>query len=457
MGAFRAASAIRGGEITSERLVSACIARIGEREPLVRAFVDLQPEQALARARELDRRRPEAHEHLYGVPVAVKEAFDVEGFHCGWGTRIHTGRVASKDAAVVARLKAAGAVIIGTAVSTEYAIAAAGPTTNPHDPRRSPGGSSSGSAAAVASEMVPLALGSQSIGSIVRPSIYCGVLGLKPTRGAISTRGCMPLAQELDHVGPIARHVEDIALACRVAFGYDPLDPVSVEVTPPDLDTAPPITNVLQVTGPLRDRVQEASSEAIQRATAAFRRSGVPVKTVDLPEDFDRIEDCIFTLLCRGIAAHHGADYDRHAELMSQRMRELVVRGRNIDSAEHAAAIDYARDLTNTLMQLLEPGTVIVNIATDGIAPALAEGTGSPLLQGLWTVTGLPALAVPCGAAGGMPIGIQLAAAPGQESLLLSAGKVLQQNLRADEQNGSGRKKYSRFPTMRPKGKATRS
>lgn len=160
--------------------------------------------------------------------------------------------------------------------------------------------------------------------------------------------------------------------------------------------------------------------------------SGVPVKTIHLPEDFDHIEDCIFTLLCRGIAAQHGAGYDRHGELMSQRMRELVERGRKISSAEHAAAMKYARNLASTLLRLLEPGTVFVNIATDDIAPVLAEGTGSPLFQGLWTVTGLPALAVPCGLVGGMPVGIQLAAAPAQESLLLSAGTVLQQSLRAD-------------------------
>lgn len=433
LGAFQAVRSILAGEITSEQLVSAYITRITEREALVRAFVDLQPEQALERACELDQRRPAAHEHLYGVPVAIKEAFDVSGFHCCWGTKIHADRVASADAAAVAKFKAAGAVIIGTTVSTEYAIAAAGPTTNPHDSRRSPGGSSSGSAAAVASEMVPLGLGSQSIGSIIRPSTYCGVLGLKPTRGAISTRGCMPLAQELDHVGPIARLAEDIALACRVAFGYDPLDPLSAEVAPPDLTNAPPLTNVLNVTGPLRDRVQEASRTAMQRAVAAFRRSGVPVNTVDLPASFDRIENCIFTLLCRGIAAHHGADYDRHGEQMSERMRELVERGRNISSAEHAAAVDYARDLTSAVFRLLKPGTVIINAATDDIAPAIADGTGSPLLQGLWTVTGFPTLAVPCGLAGRMPIGIQMAAAPAQESLLLSAGEILQQNLRADD------------------------
>jgi len=370
---------------------------------------------------------------LYGIPIGVKEAFDVDGFHCCWGTPIHADRVASTDAEVVAKLKAAGAVVIGTTVSTEYAIAAAGPTTNPYDPHRSPGGSSSGSVAAVASDMVPLALGSQSIGSIVRPSIYCGVLGLKPTRGAISTRGGMPLASELDHVGPIARHVEDIALACRVAFGYDPLDPMSVAVTPPDLETAPPITKVLELIGPLRDRVRKASVEAMQRAVAAFRRAGVHVKTVSLPDDFDRIEHCIFTLLCRGIAAHHGVDYDRHSEQMSTRMRELVERGRCISSTDHAEAVEQARELTGALLQLLTPGTVIVNPATDDIAPPLVEGTGSPLLQGLWTVAGLPALAVPCGLAEGMPVGIQLATAPAQESLLLSAGKLMQQNLRSND------------------------
>lgn len=223
LGAAQAVAEIRSGEITCEQLVAACLNRITEREPEVRAFVDLRAADALAFARELDLGTPRADQVLYGAPVAIKEVFDVKGLLCGWGTPIHAERRPASDAPAVARLKRAGAVVVGTTVSTEYAIAAAGPSTNPCDPQRSPGGSSSGSAAAVAAGMVPLALGSQSIGSIVRPATYCGVFGLKPTRGAISTLGGMPLARELDHVGPIARHPEDLALACQVLFDRVPL------------------------------------------------------------------------------------------------------------------------------------------------------------------------------------------------------------------------------------------
>jgi Asp-tRNA(Asn)/Glu-tRNA(Gln) amidotransferase A subunit family amidase len=425
LSAAAAAAAIRRGALTSEALTAACLARIAEREPAIRAFVDLRPDAALARARELDQRRPRDDEPLYGVPVAVKEVFDVAGYRCAWGTPIHAERVPDSDAAPVARLKAAGAVILGTAVSTEYAIAAPGPTTNPHDPRRTPGGSSSGPAAAVASGMVPLALGSQSIGSVIRPATYCGVLGLKPTFGAISTLGGMALAEELDHVGILARDADDVALACRVLFGHDPDDPVSRDVLPPDTGAAAQPSHALHVVGPLNARVRPASERAVQRAVDALRSAGVTVTRIELPADFDRIEWITYTLLCRGIARHHGADYDRAAASMSPRLRELVERGRAISDADHEAARSAARETAHQLAVMLPAGTVAVNAAVDDVAPPLSEGTGAPILQALWTVAGLPALAVPCGRADGMPIGPQLAAGAGQEASLLAAARLV--------------------------------
>ena len=424
LSATAAAAAIRRGRLTSKALVRACLERIFQREPVVRAFADLQPEQALAWAEKLDARGPRDDEPLFGVPVAIKEVFDVAGYRCAWGTPIHTTRVPSVDAPAVARLRKAGAVVLGTVVSTEYAIAAAGPTTNPHDPTRSPGGSSSGAAAAVAAKMVPLALGSQSIGSIIRPAVYCGVFGLKPTKGAISTRGTMALAEELDHVGPIARTLDDIALACRVLFGHDPADASSCDVAPPAAVAAPP-SHVLEVVGPLRQRVRPASAAAVQRAAAALRKAGIPVSRIELPPDFDRIEWVIHTLLCRGIAKHHGSDRDRHGERMSERMRELVDLGRAITDAEYTGALALAGQFSEQLAAMLMPGTVMLTAAVDDVAPPLPEGTGSPLLQGLWTVVGLPALAVPCGRHGGLPIGVQLIAGHGQESVLLAAARKL--------------------------------
>lgn len=425
LGAAESARRISEGTLTSEALTRACLERVAAREASVRAFVDLKPEAALTQARACDQHRPKPHELLYGVPVAVKEVFDVAGYRCGWGTPIHQDRVPAGDAAAVERLKRAGAVIVGTTVSTEYAIAAAGPTTNPHDATRTPGGSSSGSAAAVAAGMVPLALGSQSIGSTVRPSVYCGVYGLKPTRGAISTVGGMQLAEFLDHPGVIARSPEDIALGCRVLFGRDPRDPGSVEVAPPALNLRPAGLKVLELIGPLAQRVQPASEEARRRAVRVLRAAGVPVRQVTLPEEFEQLPWVIDVILCRGIARHHGADRDRAGNLMSERLRYLVDHGRQVSDVDLERGMALARRYTERLDALLEGNTLILTVATDGVAPPLTEGTGSPLLQGLPTVAGLPALAVPCGKMSGLPIGVQLIGARGREDLVLGAAASL--------------------------------
>ncbi|MDE2209857.1 MAG: amidase [Betaproteobacteria bacterium] len=427
LSAAAAAAAIRERRLGCEELTLACLDRIARLEPTVRAFVDLQPEAALRRARELDRTKPQGDQALRGIPVAVKEVFDVAGYRCAWGTAVHAGRIPERDAEAVARLKAAGVVILGTAVSTEYAIAAAGPTTNPHDPSRSPGGSSSGPAAAVAAYMVPLALGSQSIGSIIRPSVYCGVMGLKPTRGAISNRGAMPLAIELDQAGPIARTPEDLLLACRALFAPDPRDAASRAVPVPEPSS--PAQEIVEMVGPLRERVQPASREAVERALLACRKAKLQVRRVELPSEFDRIDDVVWTLICRGVAAQHGDDYDRAANLMSPRMRELVERGRGTTDGQHRLAVEFAAGFAAFLTRLLPPGSVAVQAAVDDVAPLRADGTGSPLLQGLWTAAGFPVLAMPCGTVGGLPVGVQLAAAPMQESTLLAVAATLLRHL----------------------------
>ena len=239
------ASLIRRGESSVEEMVCASLARIAALDGRVRAFRDVA-ETADAVSETL---RAPLDGALRGVPVAIKETFDVQGMHCTWGTPIYRTRMPSRDAVAVERLRAAGATIVGTTISTEYAIGAPGPTTNPHDRSRTPGGSSSGSAAAVAAGMVPIALGSQTVGSIVRPAIYCGVYGLKPTHGAIDAGGVMPLSAVLDHVGVLARTPADIALVCRVLFdrASDWLD-----------EGAP--RRVHLVTGPMQARTERVES-----------------------------------------------------------------------------------------------------------------------------------------------------------------------------------------------------
>ncbi|MDQ6681189.1 MAG: amidase, partial [Pseudomonadota bacterium] len=343
---------------------------------------------------------------------------DVQGMHCGWGTPLHRHRIPARDAAAVARLRAAGAVIIGITVSTEYAIAAAGPTTNPHDERRTPGGSSSGSAAAVAARMVPMALGSQTIGSTVRPATYCGILGLKPTRGAISVVGAMPLSPTLDHVGILARTTADIALACRVLLDAGTRSHVDICVQPDDWKSGPP--RVLLVEGPFGHRMEKPSRIALERAEAALRSLGSDVHPYQLPSSFDRAEECLELILCRDIAAHHGQDRDLAADRVSARFRSLVDRGRTVSQTTYEVEISRAHAYREHLLGLLEGHSVILAPVTDGVAPLLAQGTGSPSLQGLYTLVGLPALAVPVGMVEALPVGVQLVAAPGREQLLLA-------------------------------------
>src|SRR3990172_3025643 len=218
---------IREGVIRSEQLVEACLARVRETDGNVQAWAFLDPDHALAQARAADEWRLEARPTgpLHGVPVGIKDIFDTADMPTENGSVLHAGRTPSRDATAVSKLRAAGAVIMGKTVTTEFAYFSPGKTRNPHNPEHTPGGSSSGSAAAVAAEMVPLALGSQTKGSTIRPAAYCGVIGFKPTHGLISRHGVLALSRTLDHVGLFARTIDDIALVAEQFAGHDEGDP----------------------------------------------------------------------------------------------------------------------------------------------------------------------------------------------------------------------------------------
>src|ERR687890_440987 len=223
LSATGAASKIRLGEISSEELVRACLDRIEEREPIVHAWTFLDPELALAQARRRD--ASEAEGPLHGVPVGIKDQFDTADMPTGYGSPIYDGHQPVADAGSVARLREAGAAILGKTKLTEFALYHPTDTTNPLDPARTPGGSSSGSVAAVADHMVPVATGTQTVGSIIRPASYCGIFGYKPTFGSISRSGVLPLCASLDHVGLFARTIEDLELFAKVITGTHPHHP----------------------------------------------------------------------------------------------------------------------------------------------------------------------------------------------------------------------------------------
>src|SRR5580765_5660839 len=227
LSATEGARLIRDGIISSEQLIDACLTRIGDVDPQVEAWAFLDPDHALAQARAADVLRLSGQPigALHGVPVAIKDIFDTADMPTEYGSVLYSGRTPSRDATVVSLLRAAGAVIMGKTVTTEFAYFSPGKTRNPHDPEHTPGGSSSGSAAAVAANMVPLAIGSQTNGSTIRPAAYCGVVGFKPTHGLISRHRAFALSRTLDHVGLFARSIDDIAWLGEQLTGFDEHDP----------------------------------------------------------------------------------------------------------------------------------------------------------------------------------------------------------------------------------------
>lgn len=390
-----------------------CLDRITASDSDIAAFVDVQPERAMAEARAADQLDPALP--LRGVPFAVKDTVDAQGYVCSWGTPIHVTRVPDRDADVVQSLKAAGAVVIGTTHSTEYAIARSGPTRNPYDLNQTSGGSSSGSGAAVGAGMVPLAIATQTLGSIVRPSSYCGIYGLKPTHSSLPLGGMMPLCQSFDHVGPMARTVEDIALAWQAMSGRS--EPEYLGETGP--------VEVLVVTGPFADLMGQPTRDALARAEAELARRGHRVSHVRLPDRFNTLEATFKNIVFAGMALNHGADADAHPGKISENFRGIIAHGRSVSPEAAAIAEAEADWMRGYLLRLMRGNTIILSPSTDGTAPEFGELTGSQMHQSLWSVSGAPALAVPAGFDNKLPIGVTLIAAPNRERFLLSVARGL--------------------------------
>ncbi|PIG92533.1 amidase [Gloeocapsopsis sp. IPPAS B-1203] len=389
------------------KVLEACLARIREREPVIGAWEYLNP-NAFVQARHCDivRSQGKVLGALHGVPVGIKDTFATVDMPTGWGTPIHQGRQFGYDAAVVERLKAAGAVIVGKTVTTEYAIARPNKTRNPHNPEHTPGASSSGSAAAVADGMVPIAIGTQMVGSILRPAAYCGVFGFKPSFGVISRYGLMPSSRELDHVGIFARTIADIDLVLSVLAGTDDRDPdcYGTLIAPPPQKHHPKLALIL---GSQWFQVEPEAKQVLLDSVTTLVAAGATVSQV-APSDFDAYLDYIEILCAVDVAANHGADYALYAQDMSLKLQQLIIRGRTIDAIAYAQARHAVVDYNITLAKILSEFDAILTPVTTGIAPYGLENTGSPVFCALWTLCGLPAISIPVGVSNGLPLGIQL-------------------------------------------------
>jgi Asp-tRNA(Asn)/Glu-tRNA(Gln) amidotransferase A subunit family amidase len=430
LSACDAARAIRDGAMSSEELVSACLARIRELEPQVLAWQFLDPEHALAqaRSRDQDRREGRATGPLHGVPVGIKDIFDTTDMPTEDGTVLHAGRTPEHDASAVAMLRAAGAVILGKTVTTECAYFHPGKTRNPHNPEHTPGGSSSGSAAAVAAGMVPLALGSQTNGSTIRPASFCGVFGFKPTHGLVPRGGMMRLSRALDHVGLFARTLEDLALLAEPLAGRDERDPdTRLRARIPFSDVArqePPLPPMLAfIKTPIWERAEADTQEAF---TELLDVLGDRVVEVELPESARAALDWHRTIMDAEMAANLDLEWEKGRDRLSEPLRALLERGRQIPALDYQRALARVPMLNDGFAEIFERCDAILTPAAPGAAPKGLGSTGDPAFCTLWTLCGMPALSLPLlQGAGGLPLGVQLVGAREHDARLLRTANWL--------------------------------
>jgi Asp-tRNA(Asn)/Glu-tRNA(Gln) amidotransferase A subunit family amidase len=436
LSAADAAQQIREGRLTSEELVQACLERIRALEPKVQAWVFLDEEHALAQARAADERKRSGEPigPLHGVPVGVKDIFDTGDMPTENGTVLHQGRTPRNDAAAVSMLRAAGAVILGKTVTTECAYFAPGKTRNPHNPEHTPGGSSSGSAAAVAAGMVPLALGSQTNGSVIRPAAFCGVYGFKPTHGLIPRSGVLQLSRTLDHVGLFARTIEDLALLLGELQGYDERDPdTRPRARIPFQSLAaeePPIPPMLAfIKTPHWERADGDTKEAFAELVEAL---GPQVEEVELMPSALDAWDWHKTIMAAEMAANLEREWRLGKEKLSAQLRELVERGREVRAVDYQRALRSIGPVAESFDELfMERYDAIVTPAALGTAPKGLGSTGDPSFCSLWTLLGMPAVSLPLmQGANGLPLGVQLVGRRGFDARLMRTARWMAEKVR---------------------------
>jgi Asp-tRNA(Asn)/Glu-tRNA(Gln) amidotransferase A subunit family amidase len=393
--------AIAAGDTTCEAIVRDCLRRIEAREKDVHAWASIDPELALRQARALD--RAPARGPLHGVPIGIKDIIDTTDLPTEMGSPIYRGHRPTSDAACVALTRAAGAVILGKTVTCEFAGMAPGATTNPHNVAHTPGGSSSGSGAAVADFMAPVAFGTQTGGSVLRPAAYCGVFGFKPTFGAFNRRGVYPAAESLDTIGLLARSIDDIELVSNVLELRMPSAPAS-------LDHAP---RVGLCRTPLWSTAQPETAAAVEDAAERLGKAGAQVREIVLPAEFSGLRNAAReTINNYERAAAMAYEWDHHREAISDRLRTRIEIGRAMPHADYVAALQLGEDCRARLAPVFEDVDVLLAPCANGEAPRGLGDTGDPGFQAIWTILHTPALALPTHRGrNGLPVGIQLVAA----------------------------------------------
>lgn len=415
---------IRSRQISCVEVLSRCLRRIDETEDQIRAWVLIDRDQAMQAARALDAEL-EAGQYrgpLHGIPIGIKDIIDVQGWPTAAGSSLWKDRVAACDATLVSRLREAGAVLLGKTVTTQYASFDPSVTRNPWNLERTPGGSSSGSAAAVAAGMCLAAIGSQTGGSITRPASYCGVAGCKPSYGRVSLTGVFPLAPSMDHPGPIARCVDDLALVFDAIAGYDPQDPRSVDDAPARKASGEgtgrsPVRPVLGVLGGMFSTMAtDEVRESFRQALDVLQRAGASVSTASLPPQFDDILEHHRRMMATESAAVHEQRINQHPEDYGPCITELIQEGLRCRGTDYVRTRDHQVLTKRIILETLEGYDVLICPATTSAAPT-PETTGNPAFNSPWSYTGLPTVSFPIGLSrDGLPLAVQLVGRAGQDT-----------------------------------------
>ncbi len=411
LSAMEAARRLAAREITAEKLLRHCLERIGEREPTVHAWTFLDGEGALSQARALDAQPTQGL--LHGLPIGVKDLFDTVDMPTAYGSPIYDGHRPAADAACVALARAAGAVVVGKTVTTEFATFHPGPTCNPRNPLHTPGGSSSGSAAAVADWMVPLAFGTQTAGSVIRPAAYCGVVGYKPTYGTLNRVGVRMISDTLDTVGALARTVADAALL--VAALSERRELLIAHASP----DAPRI-------GLCRTyewhRASAETVAAFEDAERRLRAAGASVRDVTLPPAFAALAEAQVTIMVAEVAKCLAYEWRSQRGKLSGEMVAMIEAGLGVSPEPYDAAQSLARTCRGLLPKVFEGCDVLLAPSTVGEAPAGIEATGDPLFNRIWTLLRTPCVHVPTARGPqGLPVGVTVAGPIGADRATLLA------------------------------------
>jgi Asp-tRNA(Asn)/Glu-tRNA(Gln) amidotransferase A subunit family amidase len=432
LGLAEAAAEIREGRITSVELVADCLARVDAVDAEVQAWAYLDREHAVRQAEAADAHRKQGRTlgPLHGVPLGIKDIFDTHDMPTEFGSPLWAGRTPSRDAAAVARLRAAGAVIMGKTVTTEYAYFHPGKTRNPYDRNRTPGGSSSGSAAAVAAFMVPGAIGSQTNGSTIRPAAFCGVVGFKPTHGLVPRTGALMLSRALDHVGIFARSVEDAALLAETLVGFDEEDPDTRPVAHPQFAAVaasePPLPpRFAFVKTPAWKHADKVTQDAFAELVETL---GDAAEAVEMAASFEEVFDLHKTVMESEMAHNFRRDYERGRDRLSAALRALIERGRGYRAVDYQAGLARVAPFNAGLDTVFDEYDAILTPAAPGEAPP-GEATGNPVFCTIWTYLGVPAVTVPLlRSEAGLPLGVQLVGRRGNDARLLRTARWLVKN-----------------------------